>query len=93
MYNSTGESVLAVAVFHADINAMEIYHPADTAALAPGGVPDPWLNLVAEATTGAVLVGIAVGIVFFHGPAHLSNRGSPDAEVAGLDSSGAHADR
>ena len=40
MYNSTGGSVLAVAVFHAGINSMGLYHPADSNVIAPGGVPD-----------------------------------------------------
>jgi len=35
MYNSTGGSVLAVAVFHAGVNAMGIFHPADPEALIP----------------------------------------------------------
>ncbi len=84
MYNNTGGSVLAVAVFHAGINAMGIFHPADEAALAPGGVPDPWLNLLAEGTTGVVLVGIAVGIVLVYGGADLSNSRRPGTERIGL---------
>jgi len=41
MYNSTGGSVLAVAVFHAGINVMGIFHPADQEALVPDGAPIP----------------------------------------------------
>ncbi|WP_394295062.1 CPBP family intramembrane glutamic endopeptidase [Halococcus thailandensis] len=39
IYNSTGGSVLAVAVFHAGVNAMGIFHPADTAAMASAECP------------------------------------------------------
>ncbi|UTF52491.1 CPBP family intramembrane glutamic endopeptidase [Natronosalvus rutilus] len=84
MYNSTGGSVLAVAVFHAGINTMGIFHPADRDALAPGGVPDPWLNLLAEATTGVVLVAIAVGLVLVWGSSHLSPRRRPGLEAVSL---------
>ena len=74
MYNGTGGSVLAVAVFHAGINAMGIYHPADMARLMPGGVPDPWLNLLAEVTGAAPLVALAVLLVAVKGGEHLAGR-------------------
>lgn len=73
MYNSTGGSVLVVAVFHAGINAMGVFHPADLDALAPGGVPDPWLNLLAEVTGAIPLVAVAILVVFIYGAARLSN--------------------
>jgi membrane protease YdiL (CAAX protease family) len=88
MYNSTRGSVLAVAVFHAGINAMGIFHPADRAALTPGGVPDPWLNLLAEVTSGAVLVGLAVGVVVLYGAAHLARHPRLGAETVGYDVDG-----
>jgi membrane protease YdiL (CAAX protease family) len=84
MYNSTGGSVLAVAVFHAGINAMGIFHPADPEAVAPGGVPDPWLTLLAEASSAAVLVAIAVGVVLVYGAARLSRGPAPGPEDVGL---------
>ncbi|WP_226013380.1 CPBP family intramembrane glutamic endopeptidase [Halomicrobium salinisoli] len=86
MYNVTGGSVLAVAVFHAGINAMGVYHPADLAALAPGGVPDPWLNLLAEVTGAVPLVAAAVLVVLLYGGDRLANREVPGPEVVGLDS-------
>ncbi|MFB6184016.1 MAG: CPBP family intramembrane glutamic endopeptidase [Haloarculaceae archaeon] len=85
MYNGTGGSVLAVAVFHAGINAMGIYHPADVDALYPGGIPDPWLNLLAEGTTAAVLVAVAVAVVAAYGSDRLSNREPPGTEAVGMD--------
>ncbi len=85
MYNSTGGSVLAVAVFHAGVNAMGIFHPADTEALAPGGVPDQWLNLLAEVTGAVPLVVLAVLIVAVYGAATLSPRDPPGREMVGLD--------
>ncbi|MDY7082043.1 MAG: type II CAAX endopeptidase family protein [Halobacteria archaeon] len=87
MYNNTGGSVLAVAVFHAGINAMGIYHPADIDALAPDGVPDPWLNLLAEVTGALPLVGMAFLIVAVYGIDSLANRDGdvPGSEVVGLD--------
>jgi membrane protease YdiL (CAAX protease family) len=84
MYNSTGGSVLAVAVFHAGINAMGIYHPADVDALVQNGVPDPWLNLLAEVTGAIPLVLVAVLVVARYGAAHLSNRDPPGRAAAGL---------
>ncbi len=84
MYNSTGGSVLAVAVFHAGINAMGIYHPADPDALVPNGVPDPWLNLLAELTGAVPLVLIALLLVVVYGPQRLANHEPPGRESAGL---------
>lgn len=84
MYNSTGGSVLAVAVFHAGINAMGLYHPADLASLAPGGVPDPWLNFLAEATGAIPLIGIAIVLVVVYGADRLSNREVPGPDHVGL---------
>ncbi|MFC4357961.1 CPBP family intramembrane glutamic endopeptidase [Halobium salinum] len=81
MYNGTGGSVLAVAVFHAGINAMGVFHPADQAALAPGGVPDPWLTFLAEVTSGAVLLAFALGVVLVYGSTHLSKRARRGPEV------------
>jgi len=84
MYNSTGGSVLAVAVFHAGINAMGIFHPADQAALVPNGVPDPWLNLLAEVTGALPLVLIALLLVVVYGADRLANRDPPTPQDAGL---------
>ncbi|WP_336001491.1 CPBP family intramembrane glutamic endopeptidase [Halorientalis halophila] len=84
MYNSTGGSVLAVAVFHAGINAMGIYHPADAAALVPNGVPDPWLNLLAEITGALPIVATAILLVVIYGPERLASRDPPGPEAAGL---------
>ncbi|WP_247006068.1 type II CAAX endopeptidase family protein [Halorientalis litorea] len=84
MYNSTG-SVLAVAVFHAGINSMGLYHPADKDALVPGGVPDPWLNLLAEGTAAVVLVGLVITLVVVYGPERLANRDVPGPAVLGLE--------
>jgi membrane protease YdiL (CAAX protease family) len=92
MYNSTGGSVLAVAVFHAGINTMGIYHPADPAALIPDGVPDPWLNLLAEVTGAVPLVLVAVLLIVVYGGDRLANRDPPTPQDAGLppaDRSGA----
>jgi membrane protease YdiL (CAAX protease family) len=88
MYNSTGGSVLAVAVFHAGVNAMGIFHPADLEALAPGGVPDPWLNLLAEVTGALPLLVLAVAIVVVYGADSLSPRDPPGREMVGLDEPG-----
>ena len=88
MYNSTGGSVLAVAVFHAGINAMGIYHPADVDALVQNGVPDPWLNLLAEATGAVPLVLFAVLVVGYYGGDRLSNRDPPGRAAAGLPTDG-----
>ena len=85
MYNSTGGSVLAVAVFHAGINGMGIFHPADPAALAPGGVPDPRLNLLAEVTGAVPMVLLAALIVAVYGADKLSAREPPGLEAVGLD--------
>jgi membrane protease YdiL (CAAX protease family) len=74
MYNGTGGSILAVAVFHAGINAMGIFHPADMDVLMPEGVPDPWLNLLAEVTGAVPLVAVAILIVVVYGPKRLSSR-------------------
>lgn len=84
MYNSGGGSVLAVAVFHAGINTMGIYHPADLEAMAPGGVPDPWLNLLAEITGAIPLVAIAILRVVVYGPDRLANRDIPGRDAIGL---------
>ncbi|WP_435157352.1 CPBP family intramembrane glutamic endopeptidase [Haladaptatus sp. DFWS20] len=89
MYNSTGGSVLAVAVFHAGVNAMGIFHPADTEAMAPGGVPDPALSLLAEVTGALPLVAIAVLLVVVYGSDRLATREVPDATAVGLDLTGA----
>jgi hypothetical protein len=85
MYNGTGGSVLAVAVFHAGINAMGLYHPADLASIAPGGVPDPWLNFLAEATGAIPLVGLAILLVGLSGADRLANREVPGSTHVGLD--------
>ena len=84
MYNGTGGSVLAVAVFHAGINAMGVFHPADLAAMAPGGVPDPWLSLLAEITGAVPLVAFAVLLVVVYGGDHLSPRERPGADRIGF---------
>ena len=84
MYNSTGGSVLAVAVFHAGVNAMGIFHPADPEALIPNGVPDPWLNLLAEVTGALPLVLIAILLVVVYGGNCLANRDPPTPQDAGL---------
>jgi len=84
MYNSTGGSVLAVAVFHAGINAMGIFHPADQEALIPDGVPDPWLNLLAEITGALPLVLAALLLIAVYGPARLADRDPPTPQDAGL---------
>ena len=84
MYNSTGGSVLAVAVFHAGVNAMGIFHPADPEALIPNGVPDPWLNLLAEVTGALPLVSIALLLVVVYGSDRLANRDPPTPRDAGL---------
>jgi membrane protease YdiL (CAAX protease family) len=85
MYNSTGGSVLAVAVFHAGINGMGVLHPADTAAMAPGGVPDPWLRLLSEVTGAVPLVVLAVALIAVYGRDRLANREIPGSEVVGLE--------
>jgi len=86
MYNSTGGSVLAVAVFHAGINGMGVLHPADTAAMAPGGVPDPWLSLLSEVTGAVPLVAVAIVLVAVYGTERLADREIPGAEAVGLES-------
>ncbi|QFU84811.1 CPBP family intramembrane glutamic endopeptidase [Natronorubrum aibiense] len=86
MYNSTGGSVLAVAVFHAGVNAMGIFHPADMEAMAPGGIPDEWLSLLAELTGAAPLVLVAILLIVVYGPDRLANRDIPGCEAVGLDS-------
>lgn len=88
MYNSTGGSVLAVAVFHAGINAMGVYHPADMEVLAPGGVPDPWLNFLAEVTGAAPLVAFAVLLVVVYNRDSLSGRDAVGLEAVGLGKEG-----
>jgi len=85
MYNSTGGSVLAVAVFHAGINGMGVLHPADTAAMAPGGVPDPWLTLLSEVTGAVPLVAVALLLVAVYGPTRLADREIPGGEAVGLE--------
>jgi membrane protease YdiL (CAAX protease family) len=84
MYNNTG-SVLAAAVFHAGMNSIGVFHPADRAALVPGGIPDPWLNFLAEITSAVVLVGLAVVVVLVFGRERLANREVPDTSVLGLE--------
>lgn len=84
MYNNTG-SVLAVAVFHAGINAMGIFHPADMQELAPAGVPDPWLTFLAEITGAVPLVALAVALVVAYGADRLADRAVPGPRAAGLD--------
>jgi hypothetical protein len=84
MYNSTGGSVLAVAVFHAGINTMGIYHPADAEALLPNGVPDPWLNLLAEVTGAVPLVLMALLVVGIYGAGRLSSHEPIGLEAVGL---------
>ena len=86
MYNSTGGSVLAVAVFHAGINAMGIFHPADMDLLAPNGIPDPWLTLLSEVTGAVPLVVLAILLVVYYGPDRISPGEKPGPEVLGLDS-------
>jgi len=88
MYNNTG-SVLAAAVFHAGMNSIGVFHPADRAALVPGGIPDPWLNFLAEVSTAVVLVGVALLVALAFGPARLSNHEVPDTGVLGFDRSDA----
>lgn len=85
MYNSTGGSVLAVAVFHAGINAMGVYHPADLEALAPGGVPNAWLSFLAEVTGAVPLVAFAVLLVVLYGADRLARRPIPGSDSIGLD--------
>jgi len=85
MYNSTGGSVLAVAVFHAGINGMGVLHPADTAAMAPGGVPDSWLSLLSEVTGTVPLVVVALLLVAVYGPERLADWEIPGAEAVGLE--------
>jgi len=84
MYNSTGGSVLAVAVFHAGVNGMGVFHPADKEAMAPGGVPDPWLSLLSEVTGTIPLVAIAVLLITVYGADRLTNRKIPGSEIVGL---------
>jgi membrane protease YdiL (CAAX protease family) len=84
MYNNTGGSVLAVAVFHAGINGMGLYHPADTEALAPGGVPDQALNLLAEVTSAIPMVAIALVLIAVYGGQRLSDDSVPGREAIGL---------
>ena len=86
MYNSTGGSVLAVAVFHAGINGMGLYHPADVEAMAPGGVPDQALNLLAEVTGAVPMVVIALLLVALYGPERLASRDIPGREAVGIES-------
>jgi membrane protease YdiL (CAAX protease family) len=84
MYNSTEGSVLAVAVFHAGINAMGVFHPADMEALAPGGVPDPWLNFLAEVTGAAPLIVLALLLVLVYDTDSLSGKDAVGLEVVSL---------
>jgi len=84
MYNDTG-SVLAAAVFHAGMNSIGVFHPADEQALVPGGIPDPWLNFLAEISSAVVLVGLAVVVVLAFGTERLSNHDVPDTSVLGSD--------
>jgi membrane protease YdiL (CAAX protease family) len=93
MYNSTGGSVLAVAVFHAGVNGMGVFHPADTEAIAPGGVPDPSLSLLSEVTGMIPLVAIALLLIALYGSDRLANREIPGREAVGLKSRGSNSDR
>ena len=85
MYNSTGGSVLAVAVFHAGINVMGIYHPADLDALLVNGVPDQWLNFLAEVTGSLPLVVVAILLVIVYGGERLASHEKIGLEAVGLD--------
>jgi hypothetical protein len=67
------------------MNSIGVFHPADRAALVPGGIPDPWLNFLAEISSAVVLVGIAILIVLAFGAERLSNHEIPDTSVLGLD--------
>jgi len=84
MYNNTG-SVLAVAVFHAGVNSIGIFHPADRTVLVPGGIPDPWLMILAEGSSAGVLVGAALLVVHAFGPERLSGSEIPNGETLGFD--------
>ncbi|WP_336037250.1 CPBP family intramembrane glutamic endopeptidase [Halobacterium yunchengense] len=84
MYNSTGGSVLAVAVFHAGINGMGVFHPVDTEALAPDGVPTPTLRLLSEVTGVVPLAAAAVVVVLVYGGERLADREIPGREAVGL---------
>jgi membrane protease YdiL (CAAX protease family) len=84
MYNSTG-SVLAVAVFHAGINGMGVLHPGDQEELAPGGVPDTALNLIAEVSGAVPIVLLAIVLVVVYGAGRLADGEIPGPEVVGLD--------
>jgi membrane protease YdiL (CAAX protease family) len=85
MYNGTGGSVLAVAVFHAGVNGMGVLHPADLDAMAPGGVPDQALALLSEVSGMLPLVAVAVLLIVVYGPARLANREVPGREAVGLE--------
>jgi membrane protease YdiL (CAAX protease family) len=85
MYNGTGGSVLAVAVFHAGVNGMGVLHPADFDAMAPGGVPNQILTLLSEVSGMLPLVAVAVLLVVVYGPARLANGDVPGREAVGLD--------
>jgi membrane protease YdiL (CAAX protease family) len=87
MYNNTG-SVLAAAVFHAVMNSIGVFHPADRAALVPGGIPDPWLNFLAEISSAVVLVAFSTVVVLVFGTERLSNQEVPDTAVLGLADEG-----
>jgi hypothetical protein len=67
------------------MNSIGVFHPADKQALVPGGIPDPWLNFLAEVSSAVVLVGIAVAVVLVFGAGRLSNHDVPDTSVLGLD--------
>jgi membrane protease YdiL (CAAX protease family) len=84
MYNGTGGSVLAVAVFHAGVNGMGVLHPADLDAMAPGGVPDGALTLLSEVSGMLPLLVVAVLLIAVYGPKRLANRTVPGREAAGL---------
>ena len=83
MYNNT-VSALLVAVFHAGINTMGVFHPADVDALYPGGVPDQWLTLLAEGTSAVVLIGAAILVLIIYGWKRLSYNEVPGKEHIGL---------
>jgi hypothetical protein len=63
---------------------MGIFHPADPEALIPNGVPDPWLNLLAEVTGAVPLVLIAILLIIVYGRDRLANRDPPTPQDAGL---------
>lgn len=61
------------------------YHPADIDVLALGGVPNPWLNFLAELTGAIPLVAFTILFVIVYGTDRLANREVPGPEVVGLE--------